>query len=220
MSVIANNLANLSTTGYRAEGLLFSEFIQGVDAPHPSLSMTDAGVHRTDFSQAPFRQTGGTFDLAIEGPGFFQIETPEGNRLTRAGAFTPNQEGELVSPDGHRLLDAGGSPVFVPPDAASIQIATDGTMSADGNPVAQIGAVMPEDPGSLLRGPSATFKTDGDVIEAENATIHQGFIESSNVNAILEVARMIEVQRRYEAVKSFLDKEDERVGNVVQTLSR
>ena len=81
MSVIANNLANLSTTGYRAEGLLFSEFIQGVDAPHPSLSMTDAGIHRTDFTQAPFRQTGGTFDLAIEGTGFFQIETPEGNRL-------------------------------------------------------------------------------------------------------------------------------------------
>ena len=125
-----------------------------------------------------------------------------------------------MNPDGHRLLDSGGSPVFAPPDAASIQISTDGTMSADGNPLARIGAVLPVDPGSLLRGPSATFIADGDLTEANGATIHQGFIESSNVNAILEVARMIEVQRRYEAVKSFLDKEDDRVGKVVQTLSR
>ncbi len=79
--------------------------------------------------QGPLTQTGGRFDFAIEGEGFFLIETPAGQQLTRAGAFTPSAEGELVTPDGHRVLDAGGAPIFVPPDATAISVAADGTMS-------------------------------------------------------------------------------------------
>ena len=98
--------------------------------------------------------------MRIQGDGFFLIETPQGERLTRAGSFTPSAEGELVTPDGYRLLDAGGAPVFVPPDAAQVGLAQDGTLSADGQPIAQIGLWQPTDP-LALRHQSGTLFDGG-----------------------------------------------------------
>ena len=92
------------------------------------------------------RRTGNSFDLAISGEGYFKIQTPNGDRLTRAGTFTPSAEGILVAPDGATLLDAGGAPVFVPQDASRIALGADGTLSADGAPLAQIGVWEAEDP--------------------------------------------------------------------------
>ncbi|WP_424966442.1 MULTISPECIES: flagellar hook-basal body complex protein [unclassified Dinoroseobacter] len=220
MAIIANNIANISTTGYRGEGLVFSEFVQTTGLGQPSISMTDTGAKNTNFSQGVLRETGGTFDMAIEGEGFFQIAAPEGVRLTRAGAFEPNANGELVTPDGYALLDAGGAPVFIPPDARSIALAADGTLSADGRPLTNIGMVVPVEPELMERAKGVSFIPNGEVAPAENATVHQGFVEGSNVNPIVEVARMIEVQRRYESAKSFLEKEDDRVKTVIQTLGR
>src|SRR5690606_14204426 len=97
----------------------------------PSLSMPHAAGRAVDLSQAGLSMTGGAFDFAIQGEGFFLIETPQGNRLTRAGRFTPNEAGELVTPDGNRLLDSGGAPIFVPPGSA-VSMAEDGTLSAGG----------------------------------------------------------------------------------------
>ncbi|ABV94984.1 flagellar basal-body rod protein FlgF [Dinoroseobacter shibae DFL 12 = DSM 16493] len=220
MTVIANNIANISTTGYRAEGLVFSEYVQATGHGQASISMTDSGAKITNYSQGMLRQTGGSFDMAIEGDGFFQVAAPEGVRLTRAGAFEPDANGLLVTPDGYQLLDAGGAPVFIPPDARSIAVAADGTLSADGRPLTNIGLVVPEDPLLMERAPGASFIPNGGVLPAENASVHQGFIEGSNVNPIVEVARMIEVQRRYESAKSFIDKEDDRIKTVIQTLGR
>jgi flagellar basal-body rod protein FlgF len=220
MAVIANNIANMATTGYRGEGLIFSEFVQTTGMGQPSISMTDTGAKTTNFGQGLLRETGGTFDMAIEGDGFFQIQAPEGVRLTRAGAFEPNAAGELVTPDGYPLLDAGGAPVFIPPDARSIALASDGTLSADGQPLTDIGLVLPVDPTLMERAVGASFIPNGDVVPAEEATVHQGFVEGSNVNPIVEIARMIEVQRRYESAKSFLEKEDDRVKKVIDTLGR
>lgn len=220
MAVIANNIANMATTGYRGEGLIFSEFVQTTGFGQPSVSMTDTGAKNTDFSQGLLRETGGSFDMAIEGNGFFQILAPEGVRLTRAGAFEPNAAGELVTPEGYPLLDAGGAPVFIPPDARSIALAPDGTLSADGQPLTDIGLVVPLEPALMERATGASFIPNGEVAPAEDATVHQGFVEGSNVNPIIEVARMIEVQRRYESAKSFLEKEDDRVKKVIDTLGR
>ena len=97
------------------------------EAPSLSMATCPCALH-VDLAQGGLSQTGGRFDFAIKGEGFFLIETPEGQRLTRAGSFTPNAEGELVTPDGHRLLDAGGAPVFVPPDARAVSLAADGTL--------------------------------------------------------------------------------------------
>ncbi len=218
MGVVANNIANSSTTGFRREGVVFSEFVAAL-GQDPSLSMAHASGRHVDLSQSTLSRTGGQFDFAIQGEGFFLIETPEGNRLTRAGSFTPSAEGELVTPDGYRLLDAGGAPVFVPPDARGLSLASDGTLSAGGQPITQIGLWQPTDP-MTLRHQSGTLFSAADVEPAESATMLQGMLEDSNVEPVSEIARMIEVQRAYELGQKFLDAEDERVRGVISTLGR
>jgi flagellar basal-body rod protein FlgF len=218
MQVVAHNIANISTTGFRREGVIFSEYVKRME-DGPSLSMANGDARHMDLRQAGLSQTGGTFDLAIQGDGFFLIETPQGQSLTRAGSFLPNAEGELVNPDGHRLLDLGGGPVFVPPDVGPVAISTDGTLSAKGQPLAQIGLWQPEDPLKMTHGGGTIFISAA-VVPAETATILQGFVEESNVNPISEIARMIEVQRAYEMGQNFLEKEDERMRGVIETLGR
>ncbi|MDJ1008274.1 MAG: flagellar hook-basal body complex protein [Paracoccaceae bacterium] len=218
MDTVANNIANLSTTGYRREGLVFSEFIQDTGAGEPSLSMGHATGRVSDLSQGALTQTNGTYDLAIEGGGFFLIDTPGGQQLTRAGAFTPNDVGELVTSEGYRLLDEGGAPVFVPPDAATVSVGPDGTVSADGDPLGRIGLYAPADPLDLSRASGVAFAAPGGV-EPVEGQILQGFVEESNVNPVAEIARMIEVQRAYEMGQGFLDQEDERIRSAIRTLT-
>lgn len=220
LQVIAHNVANLSTTGFRREGLIFSEFVRRLDDGEAPLSMAAANARQTFLVQGGLTMTGGSFDLAIEGEGFFRVETPEGERLTRAGHFTPNAEGELVTPDGHRLLDLGGAAIFVPADAGQIAIARDGTLSADGQPLAQIGLVVPEDPSALSRASGVLHAVEGETLPVDSPVILQGFLEDSNVNPIAEMARLIAVQRAYESGQKFLESEDQRIRNVVQTLGR
>lgn len=219
MQVVANNIANAATTGYRQEGVVFSEYVSAVDGA-PSLSMGQANVRRTSFEQGTLEQTGGTFDLAIEGDGFFLIETAQGQRLTRAGGFSPNAEGDLVTFDGNRVLDAGGAPVFVPPDARNIAISPDGTISADGALVGQVGVVQPVAADDLVREGGVMFRADGGFEPAENARVLQGFVEASNVDPITQLARMIEIQRAYEMGQSFLDSEDERVRRAMDAMMK
>ncbi len=217
MRIVANNIANAATTGYRQEGLIFSEFVKS--APdQASLSMSQARVSNTSMEQGALTQTNGTFDFAIEGDGFFMVETPAGERLTRAGNFSPNADGDLVTMDGYRVLDSGGAPVFVPPGVAAISVAADGTLSADGQLLSQIGIYQPVDHLDMVREDGVMFRTDGGVDPAENATVLQGFVEGANVNPILQVSRMIEIQRAYEMGQSFLETEDQRIRNAVKTL--
>lgn len=218
MAVVANNIANASTTGFRREGVVFSEFVAAMDSD-PSLSMAHASGRHVDLGQATVSQTGGSLDFAIQGPGFFLIETPEGEGLTRAGSFTPSADGELVTPDGNRLLDAGGAPVFLPPDAKAVTLARDGTLSANGQPIAQIGLWQPADP-MALRHQSGTLFAAEALEPVEDGVILQGMLEDSNVEPVSEITRMIQVQRAYELGQKFLDAEDERVRGVIQTLGR
>ena len=218
MGVVANNIANASTTGFRREGVVFSEYVAALDQD-PSLSMANASGRHVDLTQSTIAQTGGPFDFAIQGEGFFLVETPQGQRLTRAGSFTPSAEGELVTPDGYRLLDAGGAPIFIPPDAKGVAMAADGTLSAGGQPIAQVGLWQPSDP-LALRHQSGTLFDGGAVEPAEGATVMQGMLEDSNVEPVSEIARMVEVQRAYELGQKFLDAEDERVRGVITTLGR
>ncbi len=218
MQLVANNIANLSTTGFRREGMVFAEHVKSLDE-EPSLSMAHGTGRIVDLSQAGLTMTGANFDFAIQGDGFFLIETPEGNRLTRSGSFTPNAAGELVNMDGQRLLDAGGAPVFIPPDAGAVGLAEDGTLSAGGVPIAQIGLWQPTDP-LALKHQAGTLFDGGEVEPVEGSQIYQGFLEDSNVNPVSEIARMIEVQRAYELGQKFLDAEDGRMRGVIETLGR
>lgn len=220
MQVVANNVANTATTGYRGEGVIFAEHVKDIGADAPSMSMAVAKGRRTHWDQAQLTQTGGTFDMAIEGEGFFQIETPAGVRLTRAGAFIPTPEGTLATPEGYLLLDAGAAPVFVPADAQSISVSSDGTLSADGVPLGQIGLVTPEDMNQLTREDGVRFRTDSELLPSENASILQGFLEGSNVDPVGEIARMIEVQRSYEMGQAFLEREDERLRSIMTLVGK
>ena len=219
MQVVANNIANSATNGYRQEGVMFSEYVRSVD-DGASVSMGQGNVGTTMFDQGTLTETGGTFDFAVEGDGFFLIETPGGERLTRAGAFSPNAEGDLVTMDGYRVLDAGGAPLFIPPDAQSISVSPDGTLSADGLLLGQVGLVVPTDPKEMVRESNVMFRSDAGYEPAETGRIMQGFVENSNVETITQLARMIEVQRAYELGQSFLETEDERIRRAMDTMVR
>ena len=220
MQAVAHNMANLSTAGYRREGVLFAEYVRAMEGGAPSLSQAAATVRHTFTHAGALESTGGSFDVAIEGEGYFQVQTPDGERLTRNGSFRPNLAGELVTPDGHLVLDEGGGPIFVPPDARSIGIASDGTISADGLPLGQLSVVRPVDPLTLRREAGVLMRIDGPVEPVPETAVVQGFLEGSNVDPMFEMARMISVSRAYEMGQSFLDREDERIRAVVQTLGR
>ena len=219
MRSIANNIANMSTTGFRREGIVFSEFVSSPEEG-PSVSMARATVRDTWTTQGGLTQTGGTYDIAVEGEGFFLIQTPDGQRLSRAGNFAVSADSLLVTNDGYEVLDSGGAPVFIPQDAGEVAIAPDGTISVQGNPISQVGLVMPVNPDELTRQEGVTFIANAGVQPAENGRVMQGFLENSNVNPIREIARMIEVQRAYELGQGFLDKEDARMRKVLETMSR
>lgn len=220
MRVVANNIANASTTGYRAEGVIFSEYVRGLGPDTASLSMAAARVRDTSELQGGLSQTGGAYDLAIEGNGYFLIDTPQGERLTRAGHFVTNENGDLVTPDGFPVLDAGGAPVFIPQGAGPVAIAPDGTISAGGQPVGQIGLYAAVDPLGLIRENGVRFRSEAGVEPVVEGRMLQGWLEESNVDPVLQVARMIEVSRAYELGQSFLEREDERIRSTIRDLSK
>ncbi|MDA8746714.1 flagellar hook-basal body complex protein [Litoreibacter sp.] len=220
MQSIAHNIANSATTGFRADGVIFSEHVKAMGPGHESMSFATADSHKMSMTQGTITQTGGQFDFAIEGDGFFQVETANGVRITRSGAFFSTTEGDLVTADGNRVLDAGGAPVFVPSDAGRVALAQDGTLSVNGNPLAQIGLVQPEEGATLVRENGARFAVEGVLEPVENPTILQGFLEGSNVNPVGEIARMIQVQRAYEMGQNFMEKEEDRLRSIMSLIER
>lgn len=219
MQSVANNIANLSTTGYRREGVIFAEAVQVLPAEGGSVAMTAARARYTDGLQGALEETGGTLDLAIEGEGYFTVLTPGGERLTRAGAFTRGPDGTIVNMDGHPLLDEGGGEIVIPFEAKAISVATDGTLSIDGAPAAKLGLVKVTDPTKLSREGGTLFKATA-TEPMEDGRVVQGFLEQSNVNPITEMARMVEVQRAYEYGQKLMEQEDERIRLVVKTLGQ
>ena len=218
MDIIANNLANLDTTGFRREGVSFTEFVLSA-ANEDSVSMADTGARHILDRAGELTETNAAFDMAIEGPGYFQVQGPEGTILTRAGRFQISQDGVLTTPNGLPVLDTGGAQIPIAIDAKETRISEDGTVSANGNPIAQIG-VVEADPISLRRfGETAFSLGNGNFTPVADPKVRQGALESSNVNPVLEIARMIEVTRAYEMAQSVIQDEDERVRETIQTLS-
>ncbi|MBV2359335.1 flagellar hook-basal body complex protein [Thalassococcus sp. CAU 1522] len=215
MQVIANNIANAQTSGFRQEGVVFSEYLRDSDEG-AGLAMAAGRVRNTSFEQGALKHTGAAFDLAIEGDGFFVVETPNGPRLTRAGAFTPDSAGQLVTPDGYAVLDQGGAPVVLPAATGDVAIAEDGTISSAGTPVGRIGVVLPENPLRLTREGGVLFDAEDGFVEVDNPRMRQGYVEGSNVDPILQIARMSEVQRAYEMGQAFMDREDERIRSALK----
>jgi flagellar basal-body rod protein FlgF len=219
LQVVAQNIANASTTGYRREGTVFAEHVAALGTA-PSLSMAHATGRLIDPSQGALTRTGGALDMAVMGEGYFQVSTPDGLRLTRNGAFTLAPDGTLVTQDGHPLLDEAGASIVLPPDAGNVRLAEDGTLSLGDAPLGRVGVVMPEKPETLRRDAATLLAFDGSTAPVEGPKVLQGQIEEANVNAVSEISRMIEVQRAYEAGQTLLDREDDRIRTVIRTLAR
>lgn len=224
LRVVANNIANASTTGYRREGIAFSEFVVALDDGVPSLSMSRPSVRAQSDVQGKLTPTGGALDFAIEGPGFFLVETAEGQALTRNGTFTRSAVGELVTMDGLRVLDADGAPVFVPWEEGDIGLSSDGTLTAGNQPLARIGLFTPAAPDDTTRRSGTLFQlsegADPVPIPLDETRVLQRFLETSNVEPVTEMARLIELQRAYEAGQDFLKTEDERKRSVISTIGQ
>ena len=222
MQVVANNIANASTTGYKTDRAIFGEFLTSTGSQSSSLSMGGLAGHSFAMEQGALKITGGQLDLAIQGDGFFLVDTPQGQRLTRAGAFQLAQDGTLVDMNGSKLLGAGGGPISIPQNASQINIAADGAVSVssgDGLPpeeVGQVGVVTVD--GTLLRDSNSYFSAPDGYAPAQSTEIVQGALEQSNVSPVLEIARLIEVQRAYEAGQTLFEREDQRFSQVINSV--
>lgn len=217
MQVVANNLANSSTTGYKSDRAIFTEFLVATGTgPEQSVSMGGLGGHAFQMEQGGLNFTGGRFDLAIQGDGFFRVQTPQGERLTRSGHFQLSSAGQLIDMQGNAVLSAGGNPINIPEDAVDVTFGADGTISGNGQIIDQVGIVRTD--GQLQRDSNTYFSVDGGVVQNQDAKLVQGALEQSNVSPVLEVSRMIEVQRAYEAGQALLEKEDQRISQLISAV--
>lgn len=216
MQVVANNLANSSTTGYKTDRAIFAEFLVGTGPSQDSLSMGGLAGHSFKLAQGDMNFTGGQFDLAVQGEGFFVLQTEQGPRLSRAGHFQLSPESTLVDPFGNSVLGAGGNPITIPPGASQVSIGSDGSISANGQLIDRVGVVTAQ--GELQRDSNTMFSAPQGYAPFEEATVVQGALEQSNVMPVLEVARMIEVQRAYEAGQAMLEREDQRINQLISAV--
>jgi len=211
IDVTANNLANLRTSGYKAEKVMFEEYVQKgtspATAPNQMSSVVQLGTF-TDYQPGSFEQTGNALDFAIQGEGFFPVQTDAGTRYTRDGSFQLDANGQLVTHDGDPVTDAGGSPIQLPPGAKNIVVGGDGQVSVDGNVVGQIGVVKFDDPQSLVREGSGLYSSSAAPVPAESAVV-QGMIEGSNVQPVLELTRMMQTLRDFQAAQQVVDSQHE-----------
>lgn len=219
LDTIANNIANVNTTGFRRESVLFGEYVKRLDGGADSLSMATMNRRFIDFSGGEIKATGNPLDVAIDGDGFFLVESANGPRLTRAGSFSLNASGEIVNADGRRVLDESGGALLVPPQTARISISSDGAITADGQPVGRLGVVN-ADPSTLVREGDNMFRADKGYSPATEAKVRQGALEEANVNPITEIAHLIEVQRAYEMGQKFLEGDNQRIERAVRDLGQ
>ncbi len=217
MNAIANNIANINTVGFRRESVLFAEHVKALGADDPSISIATMDRRYVDFTEGEIATTENPLDVAIEGEGFFLIEGSDGPRLTRAGSFSLNAVGEIITAGGRRVLDEGGGALVIPAQAGSIAVAADGSITADGQAVGRFGVVT-ADPASLVREGDNLFRADGGYETSTTARVRQSALEGSNVSAVSEIARLIEVQRTYEMGQKFLQDENDRIMRTVREL--
>ena len=224
MEVIANNIANMNTTGFKRESAVFEEHVVKVDAEgafgrrkEPLSFVRDTlAVH--DMSNGELKTTGNQLDLAIEGDGFFVIATPEGERYSRNGNFGRDDTGRLVTSSGHPVLDDGGSDIVFSPEETDITIARDGTISTQQGVRGRIGIVTFDNPGMVKPIGDSLWETTEPPVTAEGNKVVQGMLEGSNVQPVNEMVKMIDIMRSYQASTELLNTGEELSRRAVQKL--
>ena len=219
LSLVANNIANVNTTSFKRELGIYSAAPTITSSREKLDFVIDHGTS-VSFEPGSFRVTGNDFDVAVKGPGFFAIDDGNGTKYTRNGAFSLNADNQLITRDGDAVIDDAGGPIIIPQDGRKVEIAIDGTVSLDNEIVAKLQLVEFDDVQLLKKKGSSKYETTQEALPAENSTLHQRTLETANVTAVKELVRMVDIQRSYEAIGKFLEKEAERQQNVVRRLGR
>ena len=223
LDAIANNMANMNTTGYRRQDVLFTDHL--VRTPNTDSIFRDQVRFVEDFAtindmqQGPVRHTGNTFDVAINDPTvFLSVETPAGERFSRGGAFILDAQGQLTNQDGYPVLGDNNAPIFIAPNESQVTITENGAIITENGPVGTLKSVSFAEPEKLKRYGSTLWKApQGLEPEAADAPkIVQGSLEGSNVNGIVEMTHLINVQRAYERSNMMIEREDQRIRRTMQ----
>ena len=225
MDIVANNIANMNTTGFKGEDMMFVEHLvktKGGDTPFGvKLAYSRDIATLMNTAEGPMEKTGNPLDLAISGEGFFVVQTPQGERYTRNGRFQMNEGGQLVNQAGQAVLSTGGQPFFLAPEDKEITISRDGTVATNNGTLGKIRVVRFENPQVLKRVAGGLFSAEGaQPTDVTPPNIAQGMLEGSNVQPIFEMAKMIDIHRSYESVRAFIEREDERMRGMIREMGR
>lgn len=225
MDIIANNIANASTTAYRAERVAFQDYLFEMDVKAPSALrelrfVLDYGIV-PDMRQGPITTTGNDFDIALDGDGFLVVEDANGERLySRAGSLVRNADGELALASGARVLGVGGQGIVVEDTDTPLTIAPDGTLSSPRGELGQLLLVDFAEMKAMERRGDTLFATDQEALPPEGLRVVQGSLEGSNVNPIKEVTDMISVMRSYQSMERTLESHGELRDEAIERLAR
>ena len=226
MDIVANNIANADTSGFKVESLMTKEqpgppafTLQG---PKPVKFVAADGVAR-DFGQGGLRRTDAPLDLAIEGQGFFKVTTKAGERFTRDGRFRTDDTGRVTTQKGDPLSDEGGGEIVI--DATKpgeISISPDGVVSQGTERIGKVGVFSFASLSALEKTGDNLYQnaSNQQATTATDAKVRQGMLESSNVNPILQITKMIEVSRAYEQVTRMMDSQAELSRQTITRMGR
>lgn len=217
MDVLAHNVANLNTTAFKAERPLFESFLADDGTGTKMAYVIDYGIAR-DTRVGAITPTGATLDFAIEGEGYFIVETDGGQRYTRNGRFQVDAEGTLVTARGHAVLDDGGSPIRLGEDRSTLVVSDSGALSTATGPIGQIAIVTFENEQMLRMEGDSLYTTNAEPRPVEGARVTQGAIESSNVTPIVEMLQIMETARRYQSIAQLIQSRNEMLRRAVDTL--
>lgn len=220
MDTIAQNVANTNTPAFKAERLLFREFMKNVPGSSRfEVSMVQDYAQLRDTSEGALRPTGNPLDVALHGEGYFVVDTPLGERFTRNGHFRLNQDRQIVTSEGH-VVQGDGGPLEIPAGDSRINIAKDGTLSTEGGVVGNLRVVRFDDEQALVKAAGSMFIAEVPPQDVERPAMSQKMLEGSNVKAVMEMTRMINVHRSHDSISRMLRGADEREQRMVRVLGR
>ena len=223
MDVIANNIANANTPGFKAERVQFADWLArqspgGAPRGERNIAYTQDRATWREQQAGPITHTGNTFDLALTSDGYFTVNTPSGPRLTRDGRFGLMPNGTISDGAGNALLDTNGQPIVVSQTDSRVSIAGDGTVSSENGQLGKIGIVRPNDPMQLSAEGNTLFLAASPTAPVASPGVVQGSIEDSNVQPVLETTRMMDGLRQFQFITQFVQAESDRQQSVIDKL--
>jgi flagellar basal-body rod protein FlgF len=217
IDVIANNIANMNTPGFKAERMQFSDWLKS-QSNGSSIAYTQDRATWHELSPGPAQQTGNPLDLAISGDGYFTVSTPAGPRLTRDGRFGVMPDGTIANSAGQALMDISGRPIRISPTDTQLTISGDGTLSSQNGVLATVGVVTPQNPMQLTAEGGTLFQSGSNTTQVAKRQIVQGAIEESNVQPVAEITRLIQGERTFQFLTQYVQAESDRSNNAINKI--